>query len=133
MTFTAKILLLGSGELGREFAISAKRLGAFVVACDSYAHAPAMQVADACEVFPMLDAARLRAAVETRAVAEVVTFAPQEPHGMRSVMEELLILAGPSQGPNAHGEPNSRVLNPGRDKKENVAQLWRIHASKKED
>ena len=64
MTFTAKILLLGSGELGREFAISAKRLGAFVIACDSYAHAPAMQVADACEVFSMLDAARLRAAVE---------------------------------------------------------------------
>ncbi|MBX3562864.1 MAG: formate-dependent phosphoribosylglycinamide formyltransferase [Sphingomonas sp.] len=65
MTFTAKILLLGSGELGREFVISAKRLGAQVVACDSYAGAPAMQVADACEVFSMLDAAALRAAVET--------------------------------------------------------------------
>ena len=64
MTFTAKILLLGSGELGREFTISAKRLGAEVIACDSYAHAPAMQVADACEVCPMLDGARLRAAVE---------------------------------------------------------------------
>ena len=64
MGFTAKILLLGSGELGREFTISAKRLGAFVVACDSYAGAPAMQMADACEVFPMLDAEALRAAVE---------------------------------------------------------------------
>ena len=64
MGFTAKILLLGSGELGREFIISAKRLGAFVVACDSYAGAPAMQMADACEVFPMLDAEALRAAVE---------------------------------------------------------------------
>ena len=64
MTFTAKILLLGSGELGREFAISAKRLGACVVACDSYAAAPAMQVADAAEVFSMLDAEALRAAVE---------------------------------------------------------------------
>ena len=39
--------LLGSGELGREFVISAKRLGAHVIACDSYAGAPAMQVADA--------------------------------------------------------------------------------------
>lgn len=64
MTFTAKILLLGSGELGREFVISAKRLGAQVVACDSYAGAPAMQVADAFEVFSMLDAEALRAAVE---------------------------------------------------------------------
>jgi phosphoribosylglycinamide formyltransferase 2 len=64
MTFTASILLLGSGELGKEFAISAKRLGCFVVACDSYAGAPAMQVADACEVFPMLDAEKLRGAIE---------------------------------------------------------------------
>jgi phosphoribosylglycinamide formyltransferase 2 len=60
MSFTAKILLLGSGELGREFAISAKRLGAYVIACDSYAGAPAMQVADEAEVFSMLDAERLR-------------------------------------------------------------------------
>lgn len=64
MSFTARILLLGSGELGREFTISAKRLGAHVVACDSYAGAPAMQVADAAEVFPMLDGALIRAAVE---------------------------------------------------------------------
>ena len=45
MSFNARILLLGSGELGREFAMSAKRLGAFVIGCDSYADAPAMQVA----------------------------------------------------------------------------------------
>jgi phosphoribosylglycinamide formyltransferase 2 len=64
MSFTARILLLGSGELGKEFAISAKRLGAWVVACDSYAEAPAMQVADACEIFSMLDGDLLRAAVE---------------------------------------------------------------------
>lgn len=64
MAFTAKILLLGSGELGREFTISAKRLGAYVVACDAYDNAPAMQLADAREVFPMLDGAALRAAVE---------------------------------------------------------------------
>jgi phosphoribosylglycinamide formyltransferase 2 len=64
MAFIAKILLLGSGELGREFVISAKRLGCYVIACDSYEGAPAMQVADAFEVFSMLDATRLRAAVE---------------------------------------------------------------------
>lgn len=46
-----KIMLLGSGELGKEFVIAAQRLGQTVVACDSYAGAPAMQVADACEVF----------------------------------------------------------------------------------
>jgi phosphoribosylglycinamide formyltransferase 2 len=62
--FTAKILLLGSGELGKEFAISAKRYGCHVVACDSYAHAPAMQVADEAEVFSMLDADALRSAIE---------------------------------------------------------------------
>ena len=58
-----KILLLGSGELGKEFVISAKRLGCYVVACDSYAGAPAMQVADECSVFSMLDEAALRAAI----------------------------------------------------------------------
>ena len=64
MTPTAKILLLGSGELGREFVISAKRLGCHVIACDSYAAAPAMQVADEYEVFSMLDGDALRAAIE---------------------------------------------------------------------
>ncbi|MEM7780726.1 MAG: formate-dependent phosphoribosylglycinamide formyltransferase [Pseudomonadota bacterium] len=63
MAFTTTILLLGSGELGREFTISAKRLGARVIACDAYGHAPAMQVADQCEVFSMLDGEALRAAV----------------------------------------------------------------------
>lgn len=61
--YTATILLLGSGELGREFVISAKRLGARVIACDAYANAPAMQVADGCEVFSMLDGAALAAAI----------------------------------------------------------------------
>jgi len=64
MSHIATLLLLGSGELGREFVISAKRLGARVIACDSYAGAPAMQLADTAEVFSMLDGAALRAAVE---------------------------------------------------------------------
>src|SRR6478735_9071086 len=62
--YLATLMLLGSGELGREFAIAAKRLGCRVIACDRYDEAPAMQVADAREVFPMLDGAALRAAVE---------------------------------------------------------------------
>ena len=49
-----KILLLGSGELGKEFVISAQRKGQYVIACDSYEKAPAMQVADECEVINML-------------------------------------------------------------------------------
>jgi len=64
MSHIATILLLGSGELGREFVIAAKRLGARVIACDSYDDAPAMQVADAREVFSMLDGAALRGAAE---------------------------------------------------------------------
>ncbi len=58
-----KILLLGSGELGKEFVISVKRKGQYVVACDSYAGAPAMQVADEFEVFSMLDGDALEAVV----------------------------------------------------------------------
>ncbi len=61
---TKKILLLGSGELGKEFVIACQRKGQHVVACDSYAGAPAMQVADECEVFNMLDGDALMAAVE---------------------------------------------------------------------
>lgn len=54
-----KILLLGSGELGKEFVIAAQRLGIYVIAVDSYEHAPAMQVAHEFEVINMLDGAAL--------------------------------------------------------------------------
>jgi phosphoribosylglycinamide formyltransferase 2 len=59
-----KILLLGSGELGKEFTIAAKRAGQYVIACDSYPCAPAMQVADESEVFSMLDGDALAKAVD---------------------------------------------------------------------
>ncbi len=59
-----KIMLLGSGELGKEFVIAAKRAGQYVIACDRYDNAPAMQVADEREVFRMLDGDALQAAVE---------------------------------------------------------------------
>ncbi len=62
--YLATLMLLGSGELGREFAIAAKRLGCRMIACDRYDHAPAMQVSDAREIFSMLDGKALRAAVE---------------------------------------------------------------------
>ncbi len=58
-----KILLLGSGELGKEFTIAAKRAGQYVIACDRYDNAPAMQVADEREVFHMLDGDALDAVV----------------------------------------------------------------------
>ena len=61
--FPRTVLLLGSGELGKEVAISAQRLGCRVIACDRYAGAPAMQVADASEVFPMTDPEELLAVV----------------------------------------------------------------------
>ena len=56
-------MLLGSGELGKELVIAAKRAGLYVVACDRYDNAPAMQVADEREVFSMLDGEALAAAV----------------------------------------------------------------------
>lgn len=58
-----KILLLGSGELGKEVVIALQRYGQTVVAVDAYAGAPAMQVADACEVINMLDGKALDALV----------------------------------------------------------------------
>ncbi len=59
-----KILLLGSGELGKEVAIEAMRLGMEVVACDRYEGAPAMQVAHRSHVFPMLDGKKIRQVVK---------------------------------------------------------------------
>ncbi len=59
-----KVLLLGSGELGKEVVIELQRLGCEVIACDRYANAPAMQVAHRSHVFSMLDGKRLREVVE---------------------------------------------------------------------
>ena len=55
-----RVMLLGSGELGKEVAIELQRLGCEVIACDRYANAPAMQVAHRAHVFSMLDGSRLR-------------------------------------------------------------------------
>jgi len=59
-----RVLLCGSGELGKEVVIELQRYGVEVIAVDSYANAPAMQVADRSHVVPMLDQAALRAVIE---------------------------------------------------------------------
>lgn len=67
-----KIMLLGSGELGRELVISLKRLGQYVVAVDNYDHAPAMQVADEKEVINMLHGNSLDAIVKKHQPAIII-------------------------------------------------------------
>ncbi len=59
-----RIMLLGSGELGKEVTIEAQRFGVEVIAVDRYAHAPAMQVAHRNHVINMLDGREVRRAVE---------------------------------------------------------------------
>ncbi|MCX5931802.1 MAG: formate-dependent phosphoribosylglycinamide formyltransferase [Cyanobacteria bacterium] len=61
--FPRTLMLLGSGELGKEVAIAAQRLGCRVIAVDRYAAAPAMQVADQAEVIAMTDPEALKAVV----------------------------------------------------------------------
>ena len=59
-----RVLMLGSGELGKEVVIELKRLGCEVIACDRYDHAPAMQVADRSHTLSMLDGDALRRVIE---------------------------------------------------------------------
>ncbi|WP_165214762.1 formate-dependent phosphoribosylglycinamide formyltransferase [Schaalia sp. ZJ1691] len=68
----ARILLLGSGELGKELTISLQRLGCHVIAVDSYPNAPAMQVADECRVLAMSDEDELRSLLDEVSVDLVV-------------------------------------------------------------
>ncbi|MCS6916538.1 MAG: ATP-grasp domain-containing protein, partial [Chitinophagales bacterium] len=67
-----KIVLLGSGELGKELVIALKRLGCEVVAVDSYAGAPAMQVADRSAVLDMLDGPALKTLIRSESPDFVV-------------------------------------------------------------
>lgn len=66
------LMLLGSGELGKEVAISAKRIGCRVIAVDSYPGAPAMQVSDSSEVLNMLDGDALEAVIRKHSPVHVV-------------------------------------------------------------
>ena len=61
--FPKKVMLLGSGELGKEVAIAAKRLGCYVIACDRYNNAPAMQIADQFEVLNMNNGNELKSVI----------------------------------------------------------------------
>lgn len=67
-----RVLLLGSGELGKEVAIELQRLGCEVIAADRYPNAPAMQVAHRAHVLDMLDGAAVRRLVETERPAWIV-------------------------------------------------------------
>jgi phosphoribosylglycinamide formyltransferase 2 len=73
-----RVLLLGSGELGKEVAIELQRFGVEVIAADRYADAPAMQVAHRSHVIDMLDGAAIRALV-----------AAERPHFLVPVIEEI--------------------------------------------
>jgi phosphoribosylglycinamide formyltransferase 2 len=77
-----RVLLLGSGELGKEVVIELQRFGVEVIACDRYADAPAMQVAHRSHVLDMLDRAALRALIEREKphliVPEIEAIATQE-------------------------------------------------------
>ncbi len=77
-----RVLMLGSGELGKEVVLELQRFGVEVIACDRYADAPAMQVAHRSHVLDMLDRAALRAVVEkekpTLIVPEIEAIATQE-------------------------------------------------------
>ncbi|MBA2661776.1 MAG: formate-dependent phosphoribosylglycinamide formyltransferase [Bradymonadaceae bacterium] len=83
-----KLMLLGSGELGREVAIEAMRLGVEVVAVDNYPGAPAMQIAQRCAVIDMQDANALRALVHAEKpdfiVPEVESIATQALVGLEA-------------------------------------------------
>ncbi len=71
-TFPKTILLLGSGELGKEVAIAAKRLGCKVIACDRYAGAPAMQIADKAEVVDMTNSEQLSKVIQKHEIDFVI-------------------------------------------------------------
>ena len=123
MAFTARIMLLGSGELGREFVISAKRLGAWVVACDAYDDAPAMQLADAREVFSMLDGEALRAAVEKHRPDYVV---PE----IEAIRTEMLV-ALEAEGVNVVPSARATQLTMNRDRiRDLAAEELRLTASR---
>ena len=72
MPLPVRVALLGSGELGKEVTIALQRYGCTVIACDSYANAPAMQVADSSRVFDMSDPAALRAVLDEADVDLIV-------------------------------------------------------------
>ena len=86
----ARVLLLGSGELGKEVVIALQRYGCTVIACDSYGNAPAMQVADESRVFDMSDPQALREVLEAIATDELSAY---EERGVRVVPNAFAVQA----------------------------------------
>jgi phosphoribosylglycinamide formyltransferase 2 len=89
-----KVLLLGSGELGKEIAIELMRYNAFVIAADRYAHAPAMRVADESHVLNMNDAGQLRSLVEKVAPDIIVPEVEAIATDVLIELEEVMRTAG---------------------------------------
>ena len=116
-----RVLMLGSGELGKEVVIELQRFGVEVIACDRYADAPAMQVAHRSHVIDMLDRAALRAVVEK-----------EQPHlivpEIEAIATEVLELkAGDwlTGGDGGGGVPPPPPPHPVRSAKAKPAQSWR--------
>ena len=103
--FPRSVLLLGSGELGKEVAIAAQRLGCRVIACDRYRDAPAMQVADVAEVLPMTEATDLLAVVRKHrpdvVIPEIEALAVQ---ALAELEQDGITVI---RGDDAHGSDNS--------------------------
>ena len=93
-----RLLLLGSGELGKEVAIEAQRLGVEVIAVDRYPHAPAMQVAHRSHVIDMLDRQALRTLIEAEQpsliVPEIEAIATQELEALEAEGYRVIPTAG---------------------------------------
>ena len=106
--FPKTVMLLGSGELGKEVVIAAQRLGCRVIACDRYAGAPAMQVADQAEVFPMTDAPCCKRPSAPQADAVIPEI---EPGWMLCKLEDDGIQVIPRREPRRSPQPRPR---PGR-------------------
>jgi phosphoribosylglycinamide formyltransferase 2 len=120
-----KVLLCGSGELGKEVVLELQRYGVEVIAADAYANAPAMQVADRSHVLSMLDGDALRKVIDTLAELEkegVATIIPtaratqltMNREGIRRLAaEELELTTSPFQFAETEEEFNAAVAEIG--------------------
>ncbi len=111
--FPKKLILLGSGELGKEVAVAAKRLGCQVIACDRYANAPAMQIADLSEVLDMSNMKELKAIIHKHQPDAVI------PEIEALAVEALIELE--NEGINIIPNARATVITMNRDKIRNLA------------
>ena len=105
-----KILLLGSGELGKEVAIAAQRLGCHVIACDRYPNAPAMQVADESEVFDMTNGYLLKEIVhKTQPEIIIPEIEALEVNTLQAIEKEGFLVI-PNAKATANAKPKTTAL-----------------------